>query len=67
MVAVSFVVLVCNVAGAGMMARFGLPSVVPLVGRKGSDDSMLGIVGLAIFALSIAVRITAVMTTHEFG
>jgi hypothetical protein len=60
---VSVIVLVCNVGGAGLMARFGLPAAVPLIGRKDSDDSVLGMLGLVIFVTSIAVRITAVLTT----
>jgi hypothetical protein len=63
MIWVSAIVLMCNVGGAGLMAKFGLPSAVPLVGRKDSDDSILGIVGLAIFVTSIAVRVTVVITS----
>jgi hypothetical protein len=63
MIWVSSIVLMCNVGGAGLMAKFGLPSAVPLVGRKDSDDSILGIVGLAIFVTSIAVRVTVVITS----
>lgn len=59
---VSVIVLVCNVGGAGLMARFGLPSSVPLVGRPENDSSVLGMLGLVLFTTSIAVRITAVMT-----
>lgn len=62
MVWVSAIVLVCNVVGAGMMARFGLPSAVPLIGRRDSDDSVLGMLGLVLFVTSLAVRITAVMS-----
>jgi hypothetical protein len=62
MIWMSAIVLVCNVCGAGMMARYGLPSVVPLVGRKDSDDSVLGMLGLVLFVTSIAVRATAVIT-----
>jgi hypothetical protein len=63
MIWVSSIVLMCNVGGAGLMAKFGLPSAVPLVGRKDSDDSILGIVGLAIFVTSIAVGVTVVITS----
>jgi hypothetical protein len=63
MIWVSIIVLIGNVAGAGLMAKYGLPSAVPLVGRKDSDDSIVGIVGLAIFVTSIAVRVTVVITT----
>jgi hypothetical protein len=59
---VSVIVLVCNVGGAALMAKYGLPSAVPLVGRKDCDDSLLGMLGLVIFVTSIAVRITAVIT-----
>ena len=59
---VSVIVLVCNVGGAGLMARYGLPAAVPLIGRKDSDDSVLGMLGLVIFVTSIAVRVTAVIT-----
>ena len=45
-----------------LMARFGLPSVVPLIGRKDSDNSVLGILGLVLFVTSIAIRVTAVMS-----
>ena len=62
MVWTSLIVLVTNVGGAGLMARFGLPSIVPLIGRKESDNSVLGMLGLVMFMTSIAVRITAVMT-----
>jgi hypothetical protein len=56
------IVLVCNVGGAGLMARFGVPSAVPLIGRKDSDDSLFGMLGLVMFVTSIAVRVTAVLT-----
>ena len=62
MVWTSVIVLVCNVGGAGLMARFGLPSIVPLIGRRDSDDSAWGMLGLVLFVTSIAVRITAVMS-----
>jgi hypothetical protein len=62
MVWVSAVVLICNVVGAGMMAKYGLPSAVPLIGRADSDDSVLGMLGLVLFVTSLAVRITAVIT-----
>jgi hypothetical protein len=62
MIWVSAIVLVCNVGGAGLMARFGLPSAVPLIGRKDSDDSVWGMLGLVMFVTSIAVRVTAVIT-----
>ena len=39
MIWVSSIVLICNVGGAGLMARYGLPSAVPLIGREESDDS----------------------------
>jgi hypothetical protein len=58
----SAIVLVSNIGGAAMMAKYGLPSAVPLIGRKDSDDAVLGIVGLAIFVTSIAIRVTAVIT-----
>jgi hypothetical protein len=63
MVWTSVIVLVCNVGGAGLMARFGLPSAVPLLGRPGSDNSVLGMLGLVLFVTSIAVRVTAVMSS----
>ena len=66
MIWVSAIVLICNVGGAGLMARFGLPSAVPLIGRKDSDDSVWGMVGLVIFVTSLAVRITAVISTGGF-
>ena len=56
------IVLICNIGGAGLMARFGVPSAVPLIGRKDSDDSLFGMVGLVMFITSIAVRVTAVLT-----
>ena len=62
MIWVSSIVLICNVGGAGLMAKYGLPSVVPLIGRKESDDSILGILGLALFVTSIAIRVTVVIT-----
>ena len=63
MIWVSSIVLICNVGGAGLMAKYGLPSAVPLIGRKDSDDSIMGILGLALFVTSIAVRITVVVTS----
>lgn len=63
MVWTSVIVLVCNVGGAGLMAKYGLPSVVPIVGRKASDDSILGMLGLVLFVTSIAVRVTVVITS----
>ena len=62
MIWTSLIVLICNVGGAGLMARFGLPSVVPLIGRKEHDNSVLGMLGLVMFVTSIAVRVTAVMS-----
>ena len=62
MIWMSAIVLVCNVGGAGLMAKYGLPSAVPIVGRRDSDDSVMGIVGLVLFVTSIAVRVTAVIT-----
>lgn len=62
MIWMSAIVLVCNVGGAGMMARHGLPSAVPFIGRKDSDDSVFGVLGLVLFVTSIAVRVTAVIT-----
>ena len=56
------IVLVLNVCGAGLMARYGLPSAVPLIGRKDSDDSILGMLGLALFVTSIAVRLAVVIS-----
>jgi len=58
---VPLVVLVCNVTGAGLMARYGLPSAVPFVGRKESDDSLLGVLGLVLFVTSIAIRVADVI------
>jgi hypothetical protein len=62
MVWVSAIVLVTNVGGAGLMAKFGLPSMVPLIGRKDSDDSVWGMLGLVMFVTSIAVRVTAIIS-----
>lgn len=62
MVWISAIVLVTNVCGAGLMARFGLPSAVPLIGRRDSDDSVWGMLGLVMFVTSIAIRLTAVIT-----
>ena len=59
----SLIVLVCNVGGAGLMAKHGVPSAVPLIGRPESDDSVLGMLGLVLFVTSIAVRISVVITT----
>jgi hypothetical protein len=58
---VPIVVLVCNVTGAGLMAKYGLPSVVPLVGRQDSANEALGLLGLVLFVTSIAVRIADVI------
>ena len=62
MLGTSVVVLLGTVGGAALMARFGLPSAVPLIGRKDSDNSVLGILGLVLFVTSIAIRVTAVMS-----
>ncbi len=62
MIWVSAIVLICNVVGAGMMAKYGLPSAVPLIGREDADDSVLGMLGLVLFVTSLAVRVTAVIT-----
>ena len=62
MIWVSAIVLACNIGGAGLMAKYGLPSAVPLIGRKESDDSIIGMLGLALFVTSIAVRVTVVIT-----
>jgi hypothetical protein len=66
MIWVAAIVLICNVGGAALMAKYGLPSVVPLLGRKESDDSVMGILGLVLFVTSIAVRITAVISGGGF-
>ena len=63
MIWVSAIVLVCNFSGAGLMAKFGVPSAVPLIGRAESDDSVLGMLGLVLFVTSIAVRVSVVITT----
>ncbi len=62
MIWISSIVLVCNVLGAGLMAKYGLPPAVPLIGREGSENSVVGMLGLVLFITSIAVRVTAVMT-----
>jgi hypothetical protein len=62
MIWVSAIVLVSNVVGAALMAKYGLPSAVPFIGRRESDDSVLGMLGLVLFVTSLAVRITAVIT-----
>jgi hypothetical protein len=62
MVWVSAIVLITNVGGAGLMAKFGVPSMVPLIGRKDSDDSVWGMLGLVMFVTSIAVRVTAIIS-----
>lgn len=63
---VSTIVLVCNVTGAALMARFGVPSAVPLIGRAESDDSIYGMLGLVMFVTSIAVRVAAVISGGSF-
>lgn len=63
MIWVSSIVLICNVGGAALMAKYGLPSAVPFIGRKESDDSIMGMIGLALFVTSIAVRMTVVITS----
>lgn len=60
-VLVPIIVLTCNVGGALLMAKYGLPSAIPLVGREQSDNSILGIVGLALFGTSIAIRLIDVI------
>ena len=62
---ISVIVLICNVGGAGLMARFGVPAIVPLIGRRDSDSSVLGMLGLVMFVTSIAVRVTAVISGVE--
>lgn len=61
-IVISLIVLGSNVSGAVLMARYGVPSVVPLIGRKGADASGLGILGLVVFISSIAVRVIVVLT-----
>lgn len=56
------IVLICNVGGAALMAKYGLPSAVPLIGRPESDNSILGMLGLTLFVTSIAVRVTAFLS-----
>ena len=63
MIWVSSIVLICNIGGAGLMAKYGVPSVVPIIGRKDSDDSILGMLGLALFVTSIAVRLAVVISS----
>lgn len=66
MIWVSAIVLITNVGGAGLMAKFGLPSIVPFIGRRDSDDSVWGMLGLVMFVTSIAVRVTAIITNGSF-
>jgi hypothetical protein len=63
MIWVSAIVFICNLGGAGLMARFGVPSAVPLIGRAESDDSLLGMLGLVLFITSLAMRVSVVITT----
>ncbi len=63
MVWVPVSVLVCNLVGAGLMAKYGLPSIVPLIGRRQSDNSMMGMLGLVLFVTSIVIRLTAVLSS----
>lgn len=51
-----------NIVGVGIMVRFGLPREVPLVGRDDADP-LLGFIGLALFLLSIAIRVALTVTT----
>lgn len=63
MIWVSSIVLISNIGGAGLMAKYGVPSAVPLIGRPESDDSVFGMLGLVLFVTSIAVRLTVVITS----
>lgn len=61
MSAVPWLLIVMNIVGVGIMVRFGLPREVPLVGRDDADP-LLGFIGLALFLLSIAIRVALTVT-----
>lgn len=56
MQALPWILIVLNLIGAGIMARFGLPKELPLIGRDDADP-LWGLLGLAILMTSIAIRI----------
>ncbi|MGV3490514.1 MAG: hypothetical protein ACO1OG_04250 [Devosia sp.] len=59
---VPWLLVAMNLVGAGMMARFGLPRDVPLIGRDDADP-IWGFVGLALLITSIAIRVALTVTT----
>lgn len=52
---VPWVLIAMNLIGAGIMARFGLPKELPLIGREDADP-LWGLLGLALLMISIAFR-----------
>lgn len=45
----------CNLLGAATMARFGLPSGFPILGRE--DGQSLGLLGFALLGFGLATQI----------
>lgn len=48
-----------NIVSVGIMVRYGLPKIIPFFGRE--DDPVVGFVGLALFATSVAIRINTIL------
>lgn len=59
---VPWLLIAMNLVGAGMLARFGLPAEIPLIGREDSDP-IWGLLGLALLVTSIAIRAGMTMTS----
>ncbi len=58
---VPWILVALNIAGAGLMVRYGLPKEVPLIGREDSDP-VLGLLGLGVYVCSIAIRVALTIT-----
>lgn len=59
---VPWVLIAMNLVGACIMARFGLPKELPLIGREDADP-LWGLLGLAILMTSIAFRAVITITS----
>ena len=57
-----WVLIAMNLAGAGIMARFGLPKEVPFVGRDDADP-LWGLLGLGLLMTSVAIRSIITITS----
>jgi hypothetical protein len=58
---VPWILIAMNLSGAAIMARFGLPKEIPLIGRDDADP-LLGLIGLALLVTSVAIRVVLTIT-----